>query len=34
MKIKNQTRELTLPTAINSDNRTVEVAFCSETPVA
>ena len=34
MKIKKQTRELTLPTAINSDNRTVEVAFCSETPVA
>ncbi|MCL8166811.1 phage major capsid family protein [Enterobacter kobei] len=34
MKIKNQTRELTLPTAINSDDRTVEVAFCSETPVA
>lgn len=34
MKIKNQTRELTLPAAINSDNRTVEVAFCSETPVA
>ena len=34
MKIKNQTRELTLPTAINSDNRTVEVAFCSENPVA
>ncbi|EMM6399242.1 phage major capsid protein [Klebsiella variicola] len=34
MKFKNQTRELTLPTAINSDNRTVEVAFCSETPVA
>lgn len=34
MKIKNHTRELTLPTAINSDNRTVEVAFCSETPVA
>ncbi|EPC9993762.1 phage major capsid family protein [Enterobacter ludwigii] len=34
MKIKNQTRELTLPTAINTDNRTVEVAFCSETPVA
>lgn len=34
MKLKNQTRELTLPAAINSDNRTVEVAFCSETPVA
>ncbi|MGM8516033.1 phage major capsid family protein [Enterobacter asburiae] len=34
MKIKNQTRELTLPTAINSDNRTVDVAFCSENPVA
>lgn len=33
MKNKNQTRELTLPTAINSDNRTVEVAFCSEAGV-
>lgn len=33
MKFKNQTRELNLPTAINIENRTVEVAFCSETPV-
>lgn len=33
MKFKNQTRELNLPTAINIDNRTVDVAFCSQTPV-
>ncbi|HDR2793858.1 TPA: phage major capsid protein [Enterobacter asburiae] len=33
MKFKNQTRGLTLPTAINVESRTVEVAFCSETPV-
>ena len=33
MKLKNQIRELTLPTAINIDNRTIEVAFVSETPV-
>lgn len=34
LKKKQQKRELTVPTiAINNDNRTVEVAFCSETPV-
>ena len=33
MKLKNQMRELTLPTAINIEDRTIEVAFCSETPV-
>lgn len=34
LKKKKQIRELTVPTiAINNDNRTVEVAFCSETPV-
>lgn len=35
LKLKNQKRELTIPVqAINEDARTIEVAFCSETPVS
>ncbi|MGR4049048.1 phage major capsid protein [Kosakonia cowanii] len=34
MEMKNQKRELTKPLqAINTESRTIEVAFCSETPV-
>lgn len=34
MEIKNQKRELTKPLqAVNTESRTIEVAFCSETPV-
>lgn len=34
MEIKNQKRELTRPLqAINTESRTIDVAFCSETPV-
>lgn len=34
MEIKNQKRELTIPLqAINTESRTIDVAFCSETPV-
>ncbi|ENV4137244.1 phage major capsid protein [Escherichia coli] len=34
MEIKNQKRELTKPLqAINTESRTIDVAFCSETPV-
>jgi len=35
LKLTNQKRELTIPVqAINEDARTIEVAFCSETPVS
>lgn len=35
LNLKNQKRELTLPVrAIDTESRTIEVAFCSETPVS